>query len=117
MTAQEIFDKVWRHFVTEENPPSFDGAQCRYRGPDGTRCTVGIFIPDAEYRMEFDDNALGVRGLVRHFAPPSIVSLYEEHEELLCELQNAHDLSACQGQPIDTCLRHVADVRGLKVPE
>jgi hypothetical protein len=64
MTPQEIFDTVARHLFTQghrasiqlDDDPESEGAgfDCRYRGPGGTKCAVGILIPDDAYdpRME-----------------------------------------------------------------
>lgn len=53
-TAQELFDQVATHLLTQ-NAKSIayssanDGVSCRYRGPNGLRCAIGIFIPDDQY--------------------------------------------------------------------
>ena len=48
-TAQEIFDTVYHHFITNKQPRStntFGG--CQYRGPNGTKCAVGVLLTDDE---------------------------------------------------------------------
>lgn len=48
-TAQEVFDKVWDHFVVKGNPLSYDDSSgiCYYeKYPDGPRCAIGLFVPD-----------------------------------------------------------------------
>ena len=57
ITNQEIFDKAWQAFVVEQRPASVgqpdDGVglslSCLYRGPDGSRCAIGLCIPDDLY--------------------------------------------------------------------
>lgn len=53
-TQQELFDAVARHLLTQKVRSGDGPANCLYRGPDGRKCAMGIFIPDADYqpRME-----------------------------------------------------------------
>jgi hypothetical protein len=57
LTNQEVFDKVWDHFITKKNPQSIDinSGTCLYRGPQGERCAAGLFIPDEKYHVELED--------------------------------------------------------------
>ena len=56
LTNQEVFDKVWDHFITKKNPQSIDinSGRCYYRGPQGERCAAGLFIPDEKYHVELE---------------------------------------------------------------
>jgi hypothetical protein len=116
MTAQEIFDRVWTHFVVEGNPRSMDeDGDCVYRGPEGQKCAVGIFIPDTEYRsgIEGSDAKALLSG---SDCPPSLVPM-REHADLLDDLQIAHD-GACNGNgDVDPRLRIVANEHSLTIPE
>lgn len=113
VTAQEIFDRVWRHFVTEGNPRSVHeyggGSACAYRGPNGARCAVGLLIPDDEYVPSMEGRcvsaALGptVRGLIA-----------EGHDGLLDALQNAHDCA--DEESLGACLGRVAAAYNLAAP-
>jgi hypothetical protein len=114
MTAQEIFDRVWTHFVVEGNPRSMNNyGACVYRGLNGARCAVGVLIPDAEYRDDFEGFNAGalIRG---DDCPPSLVPM-REHADLLDALQIAHD-GACNGD-VDPRLRIVANEHSLTIPE
>lgn len=117
MTAQEIFDRVWRHFVTEGNPRSVnDGGGCFYRNNSGGRCAVGLLIPDAEYSPDLDTHEDGtsvLQMLQRPTCPPSIAAL-REHAELLSELQYAHDNH--HQHELAAALRCVAESNRLTVP-
>lgn len=95
-TKQEIFDRVWDHFVVQGNPRSVsdDGEDCRYRGRNGTRCAVGIFIDDADYDERMD--ALGgafdsLFDLLDH--APELRAFLHTHRVTLTELQRIHDLA------------------------
>lgn len=98
MEAQEIFDRVWTHFVVERAPRSVarpedcDGiaaAECRYRGPDGQRCAVGLLIPDAEYGAWME--GWDVERLMRDERFPEALRPLRAHQALLSDLQAAHD--------------------------
>ncbi len=87
MTAQEVFDKVALHLLTQ-GKRAYDDEQgiCRYRMPDGLKCAVGCIIPDEEYLSDMegrDVNALVAEGYM--------VELFEPHLLLLKDLQFAHD--------------------------
>lgn len=58
MRKQKAFNIAWNHFIVDKNPASyvigdkgkFD-ISCRYRGPNGARCALGLFIPDEFYKI------------------------------------------------------------------
>jgi hypothetical protein len=84
-THQAIFDTVARHLFTQGCQATKDDS-CLYRGPNGTKCAVGILIPDSAYTedMEFQ-------------SAESIINDYDELEflkpfrSLLTSLQYVHD--------------------------
>jgi hypothetical protein len=93
MTPQEIFDTVAKHLFTQ-GKQSTDYVSCLYRGPEGTKCAVGILIPDAAY--DADMEGCSVAGLfdpdacqLDEFSPPAWMA---EHVSLLQRLQNVHDV-------------------------
>lgn len=54
ISKQELFDRVAAHLLTQrERCMDADGA-CAYRGHDGMRCAVGIFIQEDKYKPEFE---------------------------------------------------------------
>jgi hypothetical protein len=93
MTPQEIFDTVARHLFTQGERAG-DDFGCFYRGPCGTKCAVGILIPDAAYHEDME--GCSVAGL---FDPEackldefSLPAWMAEHVNLLQRLQNVHDV-------------------------
>ena len=51
MKNQEIFDRVCRHLATQGKRSiecKAGSSVCRYRGPNGLKCAVGILIPDGK---------------------------------------------------------------------
>jgi hypothetical protein len=133
MTKQEIFDKVWNHFIVEKNPVGFDNETnvCMYRNAEGYKCAVGILIPDDEY-SEFIEY-----GTVHHLydrytngsvfcLPPTLQNIFEvggfDIAEFMRRLQVAHDSYAQNRQirPFEYFveeLRTVAIAEKLQVPE
>jgi hypothetical protein len=50
MTAQEIFDKVTTHLLTQmKQSRNSNSGGCVYRSPDGLMCALGCLIEDSEY--------------------------------------------------------------------
>ena len=54
MTQQEIFDKVWEHFIVNKGNPSHDGMVCKYKDHFGNKCAVGLFIPNNKYSRHME---------------------------------------------------------------
>lgn len=118
VTAQQLFDRVWTKFVVERAPRSVahmdDRLSCRYRGPCGTACAVGVLVTDAEcdgwdhaYGSP-SSNSLAAWGKL----PPRLIP----HAALLSDLQRAHDSHEGEFVHVEA-LRDVAAERGLAIPE
>jgi|SRR6478609_4682288 len=122
MDQQEIFTKVWDHFIVSKAPLSFVKSEeaeprCRYRGPNGEKCAVGLFIDDAAYDETIEGR--DVQQLIIDHLAPEVV---EENPLLFLDLQAAHD-NATKPEVGDDAhaemadaLRHVAKQWGLSVP-
>jgi hypothetical protein len=119
-TEQEIFDRVWQHFVVEENPLSYDETgSCKYRGCGGAKCAVGIFIPDDLYDPALDKFTGSLMSALRDglFDAPSRRALKVwlfEYFDILSELQKVHDTAS--DISIDVGLRDLAWKYELQVP-
>lgn len=98
MNAQEIFDKVVSHLLTQ-GCKSYDSLTetCRYRGPNDTKCAIGCLITDEQYRpwMEsatlnklLDPNIFG--GPERQYLDAQFAWM-KPHQKLLQQLQDCHD--------------------------
>ncbi len=97
MTAQEIFDRVWNHFITEKQPLSFridmfGDRGCMYRDAHGNRCAIGVLIPDEQYDPSIEGPT--VQDLLTSSDCPASLLALREHAALLEFLQRAHDLAA-----------------------
>jgi hypothetical protein len=109
MNKQEVFDKVWNHFIVNNGPPSLSSEGCCYRGPNGAKCAIGIFIADEDYTDEMEGCAVssllrisqsghpGHRKLIlaiQKSMPGLDVSIDNEDVLFLNKLQETHDESA-----------------------
>jgi hypothetical protein len=135
MEAQEIFDKVVNHLATQKVQSK--GNVCLYRGPNGTKCAFGIFVPDEVYsanlethtagillgaarakaagRANIEDASSGYRAELWEAITPELIQVLEplqSHTALLRNLQAVHD--AREGTRIwSHRLTDVADTHGL----
>lgn len=110
MTKQEILNRVVAH-VREDGRPSLelvkDDPSCRYLGPDGARCFVGILLQD------LIDNGTISESEVRAVEGDSVVDLPEkmlsglldnpsEDNYFLEAIQMAHDGASYKRKPDNT---------------
>ena len=114
MTEQEIFDKVYTHFVVERNPCSVsaDGT-CMYRGLNGAKCAVGLLIPDEQYQEGMEGMSASM--LCEEY--PSVCD-WGVSPDFLMSLQCAHDrMRYVLPHEVRDAFRAVADLWGLTIPE
>lgn len=81
-TAQEIFDQVAKHLLTQ-NAVSVDAEEwnCLYRTSNGLKCAVGCLIADEEYDIKMENRSVGCL----------IYCDVSKHLQLLKDLQEVHD--------------------------
>jgi len=107
LTLQDAFDTVVRHLAQQgqrsvHRSPHGDGL-CRYRGPHGRKCAIGIFIPDSHYDGAMEElpvEDVMIRDYRIDITHPSLT-------QLLSHLQGAHDRSATPGD-VQRALSEVA---------
>jgi hypothetical protein len=93
MTAQEIFDKVATHLLTQNKQAMNEDDQvCVYRTDGGLKCAVGVLIPDEDYLPLMEGQYL--IGGEPHC--PELHNFLEKaglsaHIKLLHDLQHLHD--------------------------
>ena len=87
MTKQSIFNQVWKHFVTNNQPLSYSNGQCKYRGDQGAKCAVGLLIPDDIYYPALE----GATVTSSKMFPVLRLLGLSDHIVFLNELQDAHD--------------------------
>lgn len=89
-TAQEVFDQVARHLLTQNARSVMEGAwrsKCAYRSDDGLKCAAGCLIDDAEYKPVMDGLSEGSawENMVSEGLAPDV------HVDLISDLQDIHD--------------------------
>lgn len=97
--AQEVFNKVATHLFTQgrqaadEDSHGLGGISCRYRASDGTRCAVGVLIPDEVYDSEMEGQDVGSLLLGLGDVSPAYPALtwLVPLRSLLDNLQDVHD--------------------------
>lgn len=83
-TAQEVFDQVAKHLLTQGKKSISENNQfCMYRGFNGTKCAAGCLIADDEYRLGFEKRTW--EELVNEYA------VSKNHCLLIMKLQSVHD--------------------------
>lgn len=88
MNAQQIFDKVATHLLTQKKRALSKGKlrTCLYRAPDGRKCAAGCLISDRLYHENMEqtpiDMVIGTFRLPRFFL---------RHSGLISDLQHVHD--------------------------
>ncbi len=84
-TAQEVFDQVARHLLTQGKKSISENNQyCMYRGFNDTKCAAGCLIADDEYRSEFE-----IKTWAELVIGGYVVS--KNHYVLITKLQDIHD--------------------------
>ena len=93
MTAQQIFDKVAIHLLTQNKRAIDEDKICKYRTEDGLKCAVGCLIPDEDYdpRMELMTFPILFLSPNRQRFPQ--LHPLHDHISILQELQRIHDRS------------------------
>lgn len=86
-TKASILSTIQRLFTVKSVTET--GA-CRYRGPEGSRCAVGVFIPDELYSRTMDtDNYTDVDNILKNY--PELQSSMPLELDALKILQSIHD--------------------------
>lgn len=91
-TAQEIFDRVARHMLTQKKR-AYGQGKCLYHTSDGLQCAVGALIDVQRYKPFMECGT--IRSLISTLSQrPEYADMVEEfsaHEDLLSWLQSIHD--------------------------
>jgi hypothetical protein len=108
-TAQEVFDQVAVHLMTQ-GKKSMRYGTCVYRGDNGIACAAGCLISDDEFddhtrTAEFGFNSARWSLLIKAGIAPAY------HEDLIRKLQNIHDAHFVETWP--AMLRGVANISDL----
>lgn len=92
-TAQQVFDQVATHLLTQ-NERSFTSGnenECAYKGKDGLKCAAGCLISDDNYKIIGRKSIEGKNwGFVIGYLEKKLPNV-AAHNELIFRLQNLHD--------------------------
>jgi len=88
-TEQQVYDAVAAHLLSMGSQSKVvQSDSCKYRGPKGKMCAVGVLIPNEIFDVEMEFMPIS-RLLIHHRSVlPSFLSRYEP---LLSKLQMLHD--------------------------
>lgn len=89
---QTAFDTVVAHLRLQKKRSAKPGTNvCMYRGPDGTKCAVGVLIPDDQYSPLFEGEDMDhLKG--------AVPNLHKVSKHLLLRLQALHDTNLNWGK-------------------
>jgi hypothetical protein len=109
LTNQEAFNIVVHHMATQ-NKKSIrivGGKEtCAYRGGDGSKCAIGILIPDHCYDKKMEGKSV---------SNIEVKSFKYLDKRLMRELQYIHDDREISEW--ENCLKELAEKMGLTFPE
>jgi len=108
MNAQQVFDKVATHLLTQKKRAvvNADFERCMYRAPAGRKCAAGCLITDRNYRKEMEGKTIDL--VARLFKLPQF---FQKHRSLIQDLQMVHDVY--QPNEWRSSLRRVAESHNL----
>lgn len=90
MTSQQIFDIVIDHLLTQGKPSRSD--VCLYRSSDGSKCAVGVLIPDSEYDSNMEFSVVDAECQIHPTPIQAWAQWKYPHDlKLLSRLQKLHD--------------------------
>jgi hypothetical protein len=105
-TKQELFDAVVDGFCAQGWRRSIDeNGACVYRGPNGTKCAIGILIPNDVYSVRMEGKPLSGLLALAHANGIELPGEITEHQNFLAALQTVHD----------SCVMNPDDGLGLKL--
>lgn len=95
VAAQDIFNHVVNHLMSQKERSADSEGACMYRGPNGLKCAAGCLIADDEYSPEMEystwlhlmDEGASYRGNGKLVVPTA-------HSDLIHALQTVHDRDA-----------------------
>ena len=103
---KEMFERIY-DYAKSMQKPAMQGNACLYRSPNGP-CLVGFLISDEEAEkagtLDFP-SAFGLGFL------PSLGWMNEEEQDMLTDIQNAHDFGSLEPEWKESMMRYLDDLR------
>ena len=96
MTKRAVFNTAAKHLLTQNCKALSEFNICRYQGENGTKCAVGVCIPNELYHRDLEGNILMIPATLESEFPGNrkaiaLAKLIKKHEPLLRQLQLIHD--------------------------
>lgn len=90
-TKKKMIAVIKREFKGKSFIDRSNGITCAYRGEDGTKCAVGMFIPDNLYHSAMDSDEAGTT--IQHIVnlSPKLKQVLPLNIKALEEFQTIHD--------------------------
>lgn len=86
ITPEEYKNILYKAIEDKLVPSLNENGMCAYRGKNGTKCAVGLLIPDEEYDKSIESNS--IRDLI---IQEKIKAANDQLEQLLYDVQKTHD--------------------------
>lgn len=94
MTLQQIFDTSASHLLTQNAKSEIDTGRCRYRGPDGRKCAIGILITEECYDRSLESFSSSSEKVLQALQCSEVIddtSDDTDEARLMAALQSLHD--------------------------
>lgn len=96
LTRQEIFNIVSTHLLEQDDKSAETDEKglfrCKYRGPNGLKCAIGILIPDEEYNPEWEGKCVNTQNLSEGMPIAAACGISRADVDFARSLQHVHDL-------------------------
>jgi hypothetical protein len=89
----DIFEKAKAHLLAQGQRSEDEHNNCLYRGPNGTKCVIGYFIPDKYYSSKLEGKNVYSVEIQEVLRLSGIDVDNKEILSLLGRLQTVHDIT------------------------
>ena len=95
--------------VIAQGEGSIENGRCKYRGPAGLKCAVGMIIPDELYALSMDSRIMALSDVLYDAG----FELSMDQMDVIATIQHCHDAAAMSTQR-DTCFigRFTSNLQG-----
>ncbi len=118
ITSQRVFDAAWQAFIVEKRPPAREEGSCRYLTSDGSKCAIGLCLPDGHPSQQ---SCTDVTDLMRHY-PELFDDVRYFDPSLQCQLHDGLLVLCKDGrckfrEDLEEVYRRCAFRNNLRIPE
>ena len=96
LTRQTIFNRAIKGLITQGRQATNTSGDCQYRGHEGTKCALGLLIPDKHYNPDAENTMVVkddfTKDAVYYMCKASGINLdLAPTRDLVADLQEMHD--------------------------